>query len=99
MAHGRLQLTAFGAQDPSFFEGLCHAPRRRLKPKPLAHYSAPSIPERGSWLRAVLLGHYRYFGVPLNGPALRSFRSQVIHRGSGHCDDEASAVVSGGKER
>lgn len=35
------------------------------------------IPEQGGWLRGVLLGHYRYFGVPLNGPALRSFRNQV----------------------
>jgi hypothetical protein len=36
------------------------------------------IPEQGNWLRAVLLGHYRYYGVPMNGQALRTFRNQVI---------------------
>jgi RNA-directed DNA polymerase len=36
------------------------------------------IPEQGKWLRSVLLGHYRYYGVPMNGEALRTFRSQVI---------------------
>jgi len=27
------------------------------------------IPQQGKWLRSVLLGHYRYYGVPLNWPA------------------------------
>jgi RNA-directed DNA polymerase len=36
------------------------------------------IPEQGAWLRTVLLGHYRYYGVPMNGPALRAFWNQVI---------------------
>jgi len=36
------------------------------------------IPEQGAWLRTVLLGHYRYYGVPLNRPALRAFWNQVI---------------------
>ncbi len=32
----RLQLTAFGARDPSFFEVIqCNAPRRQLKRKTL----------------------------------------------------------------
>jgi len=35
------------------------------------------IPEVGQWLRSVVGGHIRYYGVPMNGPALRSFRSQV----------------------
>jgi hypothetical protein len=35
------------------------------------------IPKVGAWLRAVVLGHIRYFGVPMNGPALNAFRSQV----------------------
>ncbi len=35
------------------------------------------IPEVGQWLRSVVDGHIRYYGVPMNGPALRSFRSQV----------------------
>lgn len=38
------------------------------------------IPEQGKWLRSVLLGQYRYYGVPMNGQALRTFRAQVIQR-------------------
>ena len=34
------------------------------------------IPEQGEYLRAVLTGHARYYGVPGNGPALMSFRHQ-----------------------
>lgn len=32
----------------------------------------------GSWLRSVLLGHYRYYGVPRNIKAMSSFRYQVL---------------------
>jgi RNA-directed DNA polymerase len=35
------------------------------------------IPEMGNWLRAVVGGHNRYYGVPMNSPALRLFRFQV----------------------
>jgi hypothetical protein len=35
------------------------------------------IPEQGEWLRSVVVGHYRYYGVPLNRSALRTFRNQV----------------------
>ena len=35
------------------------------------------ITEQGSYLRSVLLGHFRYYGVPLNGPALGAFRKAV----------------------
>ena len=35
------------------------------------------IPKVGAWLRTVVFGHIRYFGVPMNGPALNAFRSQV----------------------
>ncbi|MGA8212654.1 MAG: group II intron reverse transcriptase/maturase [Candidatus Sulfotelmatobacter sp.] len=35
------------------------------------------IPEQGAYLRSVLLGHNRYYGVPLNGPALGAFRMAV----------------------
>jgi group II intron reverse transcriptase/maturase len=35
------------------------------------------IPEVGKWLRSVLSGHFRYYGVPGNGPALHTFRWQV----------------------
>jgi hypothetical protein len=32
----------------------------------------------GQWLRSVLLGHYRYYGVPRNGRKLHAFRYQVF---------------------
>ena len=32
----------------------------------------------GAWLRSVLLGHYRYYGVPRNSASMNSFRYQVI---------------------
>jgi RNA-directed DNA polymerase len=35
------------------------------------------IPELGKWLRAVVGGHIRYYGVPMNAPALHLFRFQV----------------------
>jgi len=35
------------------------------------------VPVQGAWLRAVLLGHYQYYGVPLNGKALQRFRKEV----------------------
>ena len=31
------------------------------------------IPEQGAYLRAVLVGHARYFGVPRNAPSLHAF--------------------------
>jgi hypothetical protein len=33
--------------------------------------------EQGAWLRSVVGGHVRYYGVPTNGPALYMFRFQV----------------------
>jgi RNA-directed DNA polymerase len=35
------------------------------------------VPEVGRWLRSVVGGHVRYFGVPMNSPALHRFRFQV----------------------
>ncbi len=35
------------------------------------------IPDQGKWLRTVLNGHFRYYGVPMNGRALTAFRLQV----------------------
>jgi RNA-directed DNA polymerase len=35
------------------------------------------IPEVGQWLRSVVGGHIRYYGVPTNGSALHTFRFQV----------------------
>lgn len=36
------------------------------------------VPEVGKWLRAVVTGHFRYYGVPMNSPALGLFRFQVV---------------------
>ena len=36
-----------------------------------------AVPEVGSWLRSVVGGHIRYYGVPMNNTALNAFRSQV----------------------
>ncbi|MGH6691508.1 MAG: hypothetical protein ACREF4_12625, partial [Gammaproteobacteria bacterium] len=35
------------------------------------------IPEQGAYLRSVLLGHNRYYGVPRNGPSRVAFRNQL----------------------
>jgi group II intron reverse transcriptase/maturase len=35
------------------------------------------VPEVGAYLRAVVQGHIRYYGVPLNTPALRAFRRAI----------------------
>jgi RNA-directed DNA polymerase len=35
------------------------------------------IPEQAKWLAAVVRGHTRYYGVPMNSPALTLFRFQV----------------------
>jgi RNA-directed DNA polymerase len=35
------------------------------------------VPKVGQWLRSVVMGHYRYYGVPMNTPALAIFRFQV----------------------
>jgi group II intron reverse transcriptase/maturase len=45
------------------------------------------IPEVGKWLRSVVSGHYRYYGVPTNRQALFVFRFQVgrlWHRALSH---------------
>lgn len=36
------------------------------------------VANTAGWLRAVLTGYYRYFAVPGNGPALESFRQQIV---------------------
>ena len=35
------------------------------------------VPMVGKWLRAVVEGHFRYYGVPMNYAALKLFREQV----------------------
>ena len=51
------------------------------------------IPEQGAYLRSVVAGHVRYYGVPMNGPALHLFRQAVgrlwhrvlLRRSQTHC--------------
>jgi len=37
-----------------------------------------SVPAVGKWLASVLVGHMRYYGVPMNSRALHVFRFQVV---------------------
>jgi hypothetical protein len=46
----------------------------KIELKRRLHHPVPVV---GSWLRVVLLGHYRYFGVPGNSRKLQSFKFQV----------------------
>ena len=43
----------------------------------LRHRWHDPIPEVGQWLRLVVGGHIRYYGVPMNSPALSVFRFRV----------------------
>jgi len=49
---------------------------REVKTELRRRMHAP-IPEQGQWLSAVVAGHFRYYGVPMNSPALHLFRFQV----------------------
>ena len=44
----------------------------------MARRMRSSVLEQGRWLRQVVLGHFQYYGVPHNGPALSSFRNAVF---------------------
>ena len=35
------------------------------------------VPEQGAYLHSVVKGHCQYYGVPLNGPALKAFRHAI----------------------
>jgi group II intron reverse transcriptase/maturase len=62
------------------FTVLRHTMRRRWQAKlqavkaELQRRKHTPIPEQGRYLRSVLLGHVRYYGVPRNGPSLMAFR-------------------------
>ena len=49
---------------------------REVKAKLRQRMHSP-IREQGAYVRAVVLGHVRYFGVPGNGPAIRAFRLAI----------------------
>src|ERR1700745_3035653 len=53
------------------------------------------IPEVGQWLRSVVGGHIRYYGVPTNRAALYTFRFQVgwlWHRTLLRCSQKARVL-------
>ena len=54
------------------------------------------IPAVGTWLRSVVGGHLRYYGVPMNSPALHLFRFQVGWLGIARCRDEARTAAYAG---
>ena len=35
------------------------------------------VPKQGAYLRSVVGGHFRYYGIPMNGPSLSAFRKEV----------------------
>jgi RNA-directed DNA polymerase len=35
------------------------------------------VPDQGAYLRSVVEGHIRYYGVPMNGPSVSAFRTEV----------------------
>jgi hypothetical protein len=53
--------------------------RRKLKEvkAELARRMHDPVPEVGEWLRSIVLGHNRYYGVPGNSRALFAFRSAL----------------------
>jgi RNA-directed DNA polymerase len=65
------------------FTVLRQTARRRLQAKlsevktELRRRMHRPVREQGVWLRSVVAGHVRYYGVPMNGPALVTFRFQV----------------------
>lgn len=38
-----------------------------------------SVPEQGAYLRSVVAGHMRYYGVPMNSAAIMAFREKICH--------------------
>jgi len=65
------------------FTGLRQTIRKRLQTKlsevkaELRRRMHEPIPKQGKWLRAVVGGHFRNYGVPMNQPALAVFRFRV----------------------
>jgi len=56
-----------------------HAKVKEIKDE-LKRRMHDSIQEVGKWLKAVITGHFRYYGVPGNREALDDFRYLISHR-------------------
>ncbi len=50
----------------------------------------------GAYLRSVVFGHVRYYGVPMNGPAIGAFRFAVIACGGTTCVVAVRAITCPG---
>ena len=65
------------------FTVIRHTIKKRLRAKlaevktELRKRMHDAVPEVGTWLRSVLVGHYRYYGVPTNSQALNAFNHWV----------------------
>jgi group II intron reverse transcriptase/maturase len=46
----------------------------------LQHRMHDPVPEQGAYLRSVVGGHIRYYGVPGNGPSIAAFRKEICLR-------------------
>ena len=73
-----------GKTRKGWFTVLRQTMRKRLRAKlqevkaELERRRHEPVPAVGRWLHAVVSGHCRYYGVPHNYAALRSFRDQVV---------------------
>ncbi len=73
-----------GTSPQGYFRVERQTMRKRLRSKlqgiksELKRRRHDPVPEVGAWLRSVLNGHYRYYGVPHNSRALGVLRDQVI---------------------
>jgi hypothetical protein len=67
-------------RDKKRFTVLRHTIRKRVQAKlsevklELTQRMHAPVPEAGEWLRSVVGGHLRYYGVPTNSSALAAFR-------------------------
>lgn len=64
------------------------AVKAELRPR----WHAP-IAEVGQWLRTVVLGHFRYYGVAGNLRSLAQFRIQMVRLWRHACDDAARRLA------
>src|SRR5262245_43297120 len=54
------------------------------------------IREQGTYLRSVLSGHFRYYGVPMNGPRCAPSAERLASCGGRSCAVAAKAITSPG---
>ena len=73
-----------GRDQRGWFVVLRQTDRRRMQMKlreikqSLARRWHAPLREVGPWLRSILIGHYQFYGVPRNYPAMKAFRFALI---------------------